>query len=312
MRILLVPDGTGAKPHRCLNHRHVVAVSIVLGLLLCAVSVYGTYRLTATRAPVTVIAPPAPIDPALKEMLAAQQRAIQGVRQRIENHLDVLGQRVGRMQAQVTRINAVGERLTEMAELDAGEFGFGEEPAVGGPEPNTVPAATAEKDLISALDALEQELGERERKLDILAALLADRELHASQMPAGWPLVGGWVSSRFGYRNDPFTGRRAFHEGVDIAGKSDATIKAVAAGVVTFAGERPGFGRVVEINHGNGYSTRYAHALAVMVDTGERVEKGQVIAIIGSSGRSTGPHLHFEVLRDDRPVNPREYLRANG
>ena len=146
----------------------------------------------------------------------------------------------------------------------------------------------------------------------VLESLLGDRALHAKQHPRGWPLQGGYVSSGFGYRNDPFSGRRAFHQGVDIAGKPGTPIKAVADGVVTYADVKAGYGLMVEINHGNGYITRYAHTLAKLVDVGERISKGEFIAVIGSSGRSTGTHLHFEVLHDGRTINPRSFLRAKG
>jgi murein DD-endopeptidase MepM/ murein hydrolase activator NlpD len=138
-----------------------------------------------------------------------------------------------------------------------------------------------------------------------------DRDLQSKQYPKGRPVQDGWISSGFGYRNDPFNGKRAFHSGVDIAAKSGAPIKVVAAGVVTTSKVEPGYGVTVEVNHGKGYSTRYAHVLESKVKAGERVERGDVIATVGSTGRSTGAHLHFEVLRNGESVNPRKYLRAS-
>ena len=123
--------------------------------------------------------------------------------------------------------------------------------------------------------------------------------------PTGWPTEGGWVSSGFGQRSDPFTGRTAIHEGVDIASRFGSTIKAMGGGVVSYAGDKDGYGCTVEINHGNGYTTRYAHCKSTLVRVGDRVTKGQGVALVGTTGRSTGPHLHFEVLRDGKASQSR-------
>jgi murein DD-endopeptidase MepM/ murein hydrolase activator NlpD len=141
---------------------------------------------------------------------------------------------------------------------------------------------------------------------------LLDRSLAAETRPTGRPVESGWISSGYGRRSDPITGKRTLHEGVDFAGKSGSDILAVASGVVVFAGEKSGYGRLVEIDHGNGLSTRYGHNSKLLVQEGEVVKQGQTIALLGSTGRSTGPHVHFEVLRGGRHVNPARYLRSKG
>ena len=141
--------------------------------------------------------------------------------------------------------------------------------------------------------------------------MMMNRNLQAEVMPAGRPVTHGWLSSYFGMRTDPFTGHRAFHTGLDFAGKLGSDVVAVAAGVVTYAGKRSGYGNLVEINHGNGYSTRYGHNSKILVNVGQTIKKGQVIAKMGSTGRSTGPHVHFEVLINGHAVNPKKYIQAS-
>jgi murein DD-endopeptidase MepM/ murein hydrolase activator NlpD len=142
----------------------------------------------------------------------------------------------------------------------------------------------------------------------VLEDLLLNRKLRDEVRPEGRPVTAGYVSSQFGSRADPFTGRRAFHKGVDFAGREGAEVVAVATGVVTWSGDRYGYGQLVEINHGNGYVTRYAHNVDNLVAVGDTVRRGQVIARMGDTGRATGPNLHFEVLLNDKPVDPLTYV----
>ena len=151
-------------------------------------------------------------------------------------------------------------------------------------------------------------MDDREQQLDILETLLANRKIEDAVFLAGRPIKKGWMSSHFGRRADPFTGRMAIHEGVDFAGKLGSDIVTVGSGVVTWSDNRYGYGRLVEINHGNGFMTRYAHNMENKVTVGDIVKKGQVIALMGSSGRSTGPHVHFEVYKHGRPVDPATYI----
>ena len=141
--------------------------------------------------------------------------------------------------------------------------------------------------------------------------MLMTRNLQAEVIPAGRPITRGWLSSYYGMRTDPFSGRRAHHSGIDFAGKMGSDVVTVAAGVVTYSGRRSGYGNLVEINHGKGYVTRYGHNSELLVEVGETVKKGQIIAKMGSSGRSTGPHVHFEVLVNGRAVDPKKYILAS-
>jgi murein DD-endopeptidase MepM/ murein hydrolase activator NlpD len=241
--------------------------------------------------------------------LAEQGEQVAAARRELQERLDALASRVGQMNAHVIRLDALGRRLTEMANLDKGEFDFDSEPAVGGPEGLIEGAVAVSPDLSAMLDALTHQIKDRERQLSVLESLISTRNLSRQIVPGGRPVTQGWISSYFGHRADPFTGRNAFHRGLDFAGPAGAQVVAVASGVVTYSKDRFGYGKTVEINHGGGYVTRYAHNQRVLVAVGDTVQKGQAIALIGSTGRSTGPHLHFEVLKQGRAVDPMSFVR---
>ena len=242
--------------------------------------------------------------------LERQRQAIGVTRQETEDMLDAMAIRIGRMNARVIRLDALGRRLTDMADLDDGEFDFDSEPAMGGPEEPYVSGwAIAVPEVLSAMQALDRELDDREAQLGALEGVLMGQSLEKRVLPQGQPIQSGWVSSYFGRRTDPFTGKPANHKGVDFAGKEGAEVIAVADGVVTWSSKRYGYGQLVEINHGNGYSTRYAHNSRNLVALGDEVRKGQTVALMGDTGRATGPNLHFEVLQDGRPVNPVNFIR---
>jgi murein DD-endopeptidase MepM/ murein hydrolase activator NlpD len=241
--------------------------------------------------------------------LEEQRQQVLEAKRELQERVDALASRVGQMNAQVIRVEALGRRLTEMAKLDKGEFNFDSPPAVGGPEGLLEGAVATSPDLSAMLDDLNQQLKDRERQLSVLESMISTRNLNRQIVPGGRPVLQGWISSYFGSRADPFTGRKAFHRGIDFAGPAGSQVVAVASGVVTYSKERFGYGKTVEINHGNGYVTRYAHNQRVLVGVGDTIQKGQPIALIGSTGRSTGPHLHFEVLKQGRTVDPMSFVR---
>jgi murein DD-endopeptidase MepM/ murein hydrolase activator NlpD len=204
-------------------------------------------------------------------------------------------------------MEALGARITEVAELEDGEFSFDEPPAQGGPLAGigTVPSA---QELSTEMDRLAAGLKARESELEVLESMLLDRDFRAAREVAGRPVTWGWMSSKYGQRRDPFTGQSSWHAGVDFAGRKDSDVIAVAGGVVTHADKRYGYGLMVEITHGDGYVTRYGHHAELLVALGDVVKKGQVIGRMGSSGRSTGPHVHFEVLKNGHHVDPSRYV----
>ena len=240
--------------------------------------------------------------------LAAQRTKLQHVKEEARANVDALTLRLGQIQGYVSRLDALGMKLVKMAKLDSDEFNFGELPALGGPESPDEIGVSLVPDLQLALADLSEQLEQRERELSVLEDLILNRNLTAEVSPAGRPTKRGWLSSGWGMRSDPFTGRAQFHKGVDFAGRKGQDIVAVASGIVTFSGNHYGFGKMVEINHGNGISTRYAHNSQNVVKEGDAIKKGDVVAKMGTTGRSTGYHVHFEVLKDGKPVNPAKFL----
>lgn len=245
----------------------------------------------------------------LQKNMSEQGDQVRSLRQQAKRKLQALTLKASELQAKLVRLDAMGERLTAMANLDTGEFDFSQQPALGGPEKQQeLLEGFPEPSLFSELEEMEALIADREQQLKLLEALMANRKLEDDVYLSGRPISKGWMSSAFGRRTDPFSGRAAWHEGIDFAGKEASDIIAVAAGVVTWAGDRHGYGEMVEINHGVGYSTRYAHNKVNLVEVGDIVKKGQVIAQMGSSGRSTGPHVHYEVYKHGRPVDPASYV----
>lgn len=307
MNIILVPNNIKKGVNLSLSHRHVIVIALAGLLFLPALVGTVAYRIhdilnrhgnVADLVAITV----------QKQALRQQRQQIAVLQQHTSSHLNALAQRLGSLQAQVLRLNALGQRLTRMARIDAREFNFSQVPAMGGPANRM---AEGQPNILATLRGLATQVDRQTQRLTALESLLLDKQLQAAVTPSGWPTKGGWVSSGFGWRSDPFSGKRSYHEGVDIAAVMGSPIKAMGDGVVTYAGKRIGYGALVEINHGNGYATRYAHILEALVKVGDRVKKGHPVALIGSSGRSTGPHLHFEVLKSRRQLDPRKYLQQS-
>lgn len=245
----------------------------------------------------------------LRTQLETQQAELDTIRDSAGRNHDALAARLGQLSAHIIRLDALGQRLVSMAGLEDGEFNFGAEPALGGPESIDQAASLQSGEIMALLDELDGQIQDRSRQLDILEALMFNRRLTEAASLEGRPIRGGWMSSGFGYRTDPFTGKRSFHRGLDFVSPKGSDVLAVAAGVVTFSGKLANYGYMVEIDHGNGLVTRYGHNSENLVAVGDAVQKGEVIALVGSTGRSTAPHVHLEVFENGRPANPRQFLR---
>lgn len=242
--------------------------------------------------------------------IARQHRQLAQIRTQAQRDINGLAVKLGELQAQSVRLNALGERLAQAGKLDAGEFNFDQPPSTGGPESSSETAYALPQSLETGIDTLNRQFSSQDAQLAALRDLLLDRKVSANLRPTGMP-VSGYISSYFGPRTDPINGHREFHEGLDIATPIGSPVHAVAEGIVTYAGVRRGYGNVVEVDHGDGYMTRFAHNSKLRVHPGERVRIGQVLAMSGSTGRSTGPHVHFEVWYRGHPVNPLAYVRAH-
>lgn len=221
--------------------------------------------------------------------------------------LSGLARQIGLLTARTSRLDVLGERLSALAGIPPDVFRFPHNPPLGG----EVPAKSAHW-TVASLENLSSQLraalAYKQVQLTALAAVLAAHRVVANTTPGGWPVRGGWISSPFGPRPDPFTGRPGFHPGVDIAAPVGTPVRAMAAGVVIFAGGDGGYGRLLKIFDGHSEVTMYAHLSARYVHVGEVVHKGQLLGRVGDTGYSTGPHLHFEVLLHGAPINPIGFL----
>lgn len=248
-----------------------------------------------------------PMRYSLNQDIAVEKQNIEELKVFLDNNLSALGARLGGLQAQVSRINAVEKRLASAAKIDMSAFDFDNEPAQGGLEDLSV--SITPESLSEDILTMEDKLAEREAAIKALGVSLSEMVLKQEQTPEGMPVERGWISSKFGWRTSPVSGRKQFHKGVDIPAKSGASVIAVANGVVTLSEKQSALGNVIEINHGDGLRTLYAHNSKNIVNVGTSVSKGDKIAEVGSTGRSTGPHVHFQVYKNGRTVDPKPFIR---
>ncbi|MGH8090623.1 MAG: M23 family metallopeptidase [Rudaea sp.] len=247
---------------------------------------------------------------ALQAQIEAQRQNLIQLESSSQRNLNALAVQLGSLQARALRLDALGQRLAQVGKLDANEFDFTTAPGLGGPEDADAKPQPLNADLATNIASLRGQFRDEETRLNVLEQLLLDRRVDNELLPKGYPVAGGYIGSGFGSRADPMGGGVEHHMGIDFDAPSGSAIHAVADGVVTFVGQRSGYGNVVEIDHGNGYMTRYAHNSKNVATVGERVRAGQTVARVGQTGRATGPHCHFEVWLHGRAVNPIAYVNA--
>jgi murein DD-endopeptidase MepM/ murein hydrolase activator NlpD len=236
------------------------------------------------------------------------QQNTQQTERDMREQLNSLAVKLGELQARMMRLDAFGERLAKVAGIK-GEFTFADPPGVGGPAPTSmVTGEVSYKDFTTKLAEVSRVLDDRTDKLGALDSVLMQGRLAAKAIPTTMPVTTGYFSSNFGYRIDPFTGRSAFHAGVDFIAAPGSQILSAAGGVVSASEWHTEYGNMVDIDHDNGLTTRYAHLSAKLVKVGDVVLKGQHIGNLGQTGRATGPHLHFEVRENSVPLNPNRFL----
>lgn len=241
----------------------------------------------------------------LQASVDRQQTELEQVRRGAQQEINAMAARLGELQAQANRLNALGERLTRVGQLQDGEFDFNEPVGVGG---NDVAYDMKPAELKDGVNQLERQFAASGQQLSVLEALLFNRELDKNATPSRMPIANSYITSGFGGRADPFGGGGQYHKGIDFKANVGDPVLAVADGVVSFAGVKGGYGNVVDVDHGNGYITRYAHNSRLMVKAGDLIRVGAEVAKAGSTGRSTGAHVHFEVWENGRVVNPRKFL----
>lgn len=242
------------------------------------------------------------------QVLSRQREEITDLKRQMRVRAEAIAIQLGDMKAHIIRLDALGQRLTAMAGIKSTEFNFGHDPPQGGPEIDIPGARPDVSDISTMLRSLQGQIDLSGSQLSALENVILSRQLGQEIHPEGRPVSTGYISSGFGQRVDPFTGGEEFHEGIDFAAPEGTRIRAVAAGIVTWAGPRGGYGNMVQIDHGNGYATRYGHAYKILVHVGETVNRGDVLALVGDTGRSTGPHVHFEVLKNGHEVNPARFV----
>ncbi|MGH8799614.1 MAG: M23 family metallopeptidase [Casimicrobiaceae bacterium] len=247
-------------------------------------------------------------------LLADQRQEAQKAQEVVQGHLNAMAVKLGDLQAQMLRLDGLGERLAKLAGLKPQELpGLlqpGVSPGRGGPAP-TLHRNLSLDEFKAMLSQLSQQVDQRSDQLGVLEALLVTDSANKKFLPTLKPVVDAWYSSNFGWRLDPFTGQQSFHEGIDFPAEVGTPIEAAASGKVTVAEVHPAYGKMIEIDHGNGLVSRYAHCSTLLVKEGDLVVRGQEIARVGTTGRSTGPHLHFEVRLNGVPQNPARFLQAS-
>jgi murein DD-endopeptidase MepM/ murein hydrolase activator NlpD len=225
-----------------------------------------------------------------------------------QRKLQAMTLNLAELEARMTRLDALGQHLTAMADLEEGEFDFSQPPAVGGPLSSEYSGDFTSSNIDSEMGRFESRLDDREQQMEMLESLLTNSKWQEQSSVAGSPVKSGYMSSRYGWRIDPISGKRSMHTGLDFAGKPGSEIVTVASGVVTWAGKDGAYGNTVEVSHGDDYVTRYAHNKEILVQPGDVVRKGETIALMGASGRATGNHVHYEVYKNGRSVDPASYV----
>jgi len=297
--IIISPNG---KTHR---HWHLTPFKLVVASLICLSIIFASASfITKLTAPTLNSNTSVPLVQALPTPNSTTTETALEQNDHVQAYF---AKRLGGLQAETIRLKALTEKLAMMSGFDTSEFLLEEDAGQGGIEQQGI--SFSKDDFVLNLSSLEHSLSKQSLQLSHLQNYLLTEDSIKSAIPSGRPIKGGWISSYFGNRTDPFNGKKVFHHGLDFAGKAGSKVYAVADGIISWKGRRSGYGELVEIDHGNGYVTRYAHNKTVIAELGDKVTKGQAIALMGSTGRSTGPHVHFEVLRDGKAVNPYKFVK---
>lgn len=305
MQIILISDRLAKARSVTITKRHLLAMSLFALTLVCAGSV-GLYWMTLRYASEV------PLPGLQRLLLSAQEAESERSRSFVQQNLNAMAVKLGEMQAQLARLDALGDRLSTLAGIRPQEFRFSEAPGLGGAQPTTLPPQNLSlAEFGEKLGTLSRNVENRTDMLGVLEAQLFEQAIKKKLMPTMMPVNAPFNASGFGMRIDPFTGQQAMHEGIDFLADLGSPIIAAAGGVVIFAGFHPQYGNMVDVDHGNDLVTRYAHASKLYVREGDVVQRGRRIADVGTTGRSTGPHLHFEVRFKGSAQNPARFVLAS-
>jgi murein DD-endopeptidase MepM/ murein hydrolase activator NlpD len=305
VQIIVIPDRLAKARTLSVSTRHLLA-SMMVALMLLLGMTAGLYWLTIRFAADIRI-------PVVQDLvLAAQRGEAERARQFLQQNLNAMAVKLGEMQAQLARLDALGDRLSTLAGIRPQEFRFSEAPGLGGAQTTALPPQNLSlAEFGEKLSALSRNVENRTDMLGVLEAQLFEQAIKKKLMPTMMPVNAPFNASGFGMRIDPFTGQQTMHEGIDFLADLGSPIVAAAGGVVIFAGFHPQYGNVVDVDHGNDLVTRYAHASKLYVREGDVVQRGRKVAEVGNTGRSTGPHLHFEVRFKGSAQNPARFVLAS-
>ena len=301
MQLILI-NKNGEPAQLALPSWKIKALSVVLGVVCLGLVVSGFMLKQSDFVDAAVI-------DNWRAKLSEQDAVVEALQSQSVARRQAVGRQIAEMQARLWRMEALASYMHESSGLPQDEFDFDAPVSQGGPLSAKAEVLGVEN-LDDQLFNLSERLKQRETELSILDQVLVGVYTEQGATPVGAPIVKGWMSSPFGERVDPISGKKAWHEGMDFAGANGSDVIAVANGVVVFAGHRSGYGKLIEISHGEDLRTRYGHHQELLVHAGQSVKRGDVIGRMGSSGRSTGPHVHFEVLKSGKPVNPARYVSA--
>ncbi|HEX9193995.1 MAG TPA: M23 family metallopeptidase [Burkholderiales bacterium] len=304
VHIIVVSSRLAKAKSLTLTTAHLVAGAIFMALLVCSLAL-AMFWVTVRHAAELKLS-------LLDSMVrSAQEQQSRKTEDFLRENLNAMAVKLGQMQAQLMRLDALGERLSSLAGLKPQEFRFSEPPGRGGAVSSTPPQDLSMAEFNRQLDQLSRQMESRTDYLGILESQLFDAKVKQKLLPTIPPVDGGWNASSFGWRIDPFTGMQALHEGIDFVVDIGTPVFAAAGGVVSYAALHREYGYMIEIDHGNDFTTRYAHCSKLFVKEGEVVQRGRKIAESGSTGRATGPHLHFEVRYKGVAQNPARFLQAS-
>ncbi len=281
----------------------IAAATVLVLLILTSGAIFGKFFLADSNGDQAKIRE-------LQALVDLRQQELVEHKKSVQNDIDSMTLQIGKLMAQSTRLNALGSRLTEVTDINQDEFNLSEEPGIGGAELELTGEFNTPQILYANLFNLEDNFIKQQENFNVLTQLLNEQDIDHSATPHVMPLAKGWISSYYGKRIDPFTGQQANHPGMDYSGGYQSDILAAADGVVVWAGKRSSYGQMVEIDHGNGFMTRYAHAESIHVQLGQKVSAGEAIAVMGKTGRATSEHLHFEILKNGHKVNPLPFVNS--
>jgi murein DD-endopeptidase MepM/ murein hydrolase activator NlpD len=302
MQVIIISSNGQTHKHWHLTPFKIISLSIlILAIIVAFATVYNNISTPIPSSLYSSVEPDTPGDAIVNELTSHSEK-----NDEVEAYF---AKRLGGLQAETIRLRALTEKLAMLSGFDSSELLLDEEGGQGGLAHE--PISFSNEDFAFSLASLEDSLNKQSLQLSHLQDYLLTDETIKSAIPSGRPIKDGWISSYYGNRIDPFNGKQTFHQGIDFAGKLGSKVYSVADGIVSWRGKKNGYGELVEIDHGNGYVTRYAHNKTVIANVGDKVTKGQVIALMGSTGRSTGPHVHFEVLRDGKAINPYKFVKQS-